>query len=154
MYPIRSSLVEFATEIVLQDIFLNALALPAAMEIIAVALGGVFGCVARFLTSYYASAWFGTTFPWGTLIVNVVGSLVIGFVATTALAKPGLIDPNLRFFLISGFAGGFTTFSALAYETFALYQKGEPMLAFVNLGGNLLLGFIAVVVGVMLAKLL
>ncbi|MBX3138184.1 fluoride efflux transporter CrcB [Candidatus Obscuribacterales bacterium] len=133
---------------------MNALALPAAMEILAVALGGTFGCVARFLTSYYASAWFGTTFPWGTLIVNVIGSLVIGFVATTALAKPGLIDPNLRFFLISGFAGGFTTFSALAFETFALYQKGEPMLAFANLGGNLLLGFIAVVVGVMLAKLL
>lgn len=133
---------------------MNALALPAFLEIVAVALGGMIGCVARFLTSYYTSAWLGTTFPWGTLIVNVLGSLLIGFVATAALSKPGLIDPNLRFFLTSGFAGGFTTFSALAFETFALYQKGEIMLAFANLGSNLVLGFIAVIIGVMLAKFL
>lgn len=124
------------------------------MEIVAVAIGGMIGCIARFLTSQCLATWFGTTFPWGTLVVNVMGSFLIGFVATTALAKPGLIDPNLRFFLTSGFAGGFTTFSALAYETFALYQKGEPLLACANLGSNLVLGFIAVILGVILAKFL
>jgi CrcB protein len=134
--------------------FLSALNLPGMIEILAVAFGGAIGCVARFLSNHYLSMLFGSTFPWGTLFVNVLGSLLIGFVATLAFNKPGVIDPNVRILLTSGFAGGFTTFSALAFETCALYQKGEVILALANVGGNLLLGGIAVVLGVMLARLL
>lgn len=134
--------------------FLNSLNLPGWPEMIAVTIGGAVGSLARFLSAHYFSLWLGTTFPWGTLFVNVLGSLLIGFVATLAFSKPNVMDPAVRFFLTSGVAGGFTTFSALAFETFSLYQKGEVMLAFANLGGNLLLGFIAVIVGVVLARLL
>jgi len=133
--------------------FLNALNLPGVLEVLAVAIGGLIGSVARFLTSHYMAMWLGTTFPWGTLVVNILGSLVIGFVGAIALNKPGAIDPTLRFFLTSGFAGGFTTFSALAFETLNLFQKGEGMLAAANVGGNLVFGFLACVVGIMLARL-
>ena len=133
--------------------FFSAWNLPGINEMLAVAIGGSIGSLARFLSSHYMSLWLGTTFPWGTLVVNVLGSFLIGFVATLAFNKPGLIDPGMRLFLTSGFAGGFTTFSALAFETFALYQRGEIMLVLANVGGNLVLGLIAVVIGVMLARL-
>jgi fluoride exporter len=128
--------------------------LPAFNDVLAVALGGMVGSVCRYLTGFYLALWLGTTFPWGTLIVNFVGSAFLAFIATLAMNKPGVIDPWLRFFLTTGFAGGFTTFSALAFETASLYQRGEVMLAAANMGGNLLLGVVAVVIGIVLARLI
>ncbi|MDZ4835747.1 MAG: fluoride efflux transporter CrcB [Candidatus Melainabacteria bacterium] len=130
------------------------LSFPGLKETLAVAAGGLFGSVFRYLTGHFAAQLFGTTFPWGTLIVNGLGTSLLAFVVTLAFNKPGTIDPGLRFFLTTGFAGGFTTFSALAMETFSLYQKGEVVLATANLGGNLLLGLVAVVIGFVLARLI
>lgn len=128
--------------------------LPGLTQIVAVAAGGLVGSVARYLTGHYLALTFGTTFPWGTMVVNFLGTALLAFVVTLAFNKPGAIDPGLRFFLTTGFAGGFTTFSALAFETFSLYQKGEVVLASINIGGNLLLGVIAVVIGLVLARLI
>lgn len=127
--------------------------LPGLTQIVAVAAGGLVGSVARYLTGHYLALAFGTTFPWGTMVVNFFGTALLAFVATVAYNKPGTIDPGLRFFLTTGFAGGFTTFSALAFETFSLYQKGEVMLGSINIGGNLLLGILAVVIGLVLARM-
>lgn len=119
---------------------------------LAVAIGGCVGSIARFWAGYFCGNWFGATFPWGTLFVNIVGSAFIGFVFSLSLAKPGAIDPTVLMLLTTGFAGGFTTFSALAWETLSLFQKGDTTLALANIGSNLVLGFIAVFLGYLLGR--
>ncbi|MBS2002241.1 MAG: fluoride efflux transporter CrcB [Cyanobacteria bacterium SZAS LIN-5] len=119
---------------------------------LAVALGGSVGSIARFWSGQLFSNWFGTTFPWATLFVNIVGSAFLGFVFSFSIAKPGAVDPNVRLLLTTGFSGGFTTFSAFAWETLSLYQKGDTTLALANIGANLLLGFIAVFLGYLLGR--
>lgn len=126
---------------------------PPWAQIIAVAIGGMIGSVLRFLSSHYLAMWFGTTFPWGTLFVNVAGSALLGFVAALALGKPGGIDPVVRLLLTAGLAGGFTTFSTFAYETIYLFQKGDVQLAIANLAGNMVLGVFACILGMILARL-
>ncbi len=128
--------------------------MPPLSDMVAVTIGGSIGSLSRFLCNHLFAQLLGTTFPWGTLVVNVAGSMLIGFVLTLASNKPGSIDPTVRFFLTSGFAGGFTTFSALAYESFYLFQKGEVWLAVANVGSNLVIGFAAVLLGVVVAKLI
>ena len=127
--------------------------LPPVSQIIAVAAGGSIGCLARFLAGHYCGMLFGTEFPWATLFVNVSGSAWLGYVGALALAKPGLIDPTWRLLLTTGFAGGFTTFSSLTFETLSLYQRGELALASTNIIANLSLGCLAVILGVLASGL-
>jgi CrcB protein len=127
---------------------------PNLTFVVAVALGGAVGSVARFLAGHYMAAWLGTTFPWATLAVNVFGSLWLGFVGTIALGKPGAIDPFTRLLLTTGFAGGFTTFSTFAYETLALYERGDSMLALGNIALNVVVGMVAVILGAVIARAL
>ena len=98
-----------------------------------VALGGVVGCVARYWLSGVVQRLGDHGFPSGTLAVNIVGSLIIGIVMTLSLER-GLVDERLRILLTTGFCGGFTTMSTFSYETFALLQDGEHLLAFANTG--------------------
>jgi len=119
---------------------------------LAVALGGCVGSMARFWSGQLFGNWFGTTFPWATLFVNIVGSAFLGFVFSLSLAKPGAIDPTVRLLLTTGFSGGFTTFSAFAWETLSLYQKGDTTLALANIATNLLLGLLAVFLGYLLGR--
>ena len=98
-----------------------------------VALGGVVGCVARYWLSGVVQRLGDHGFPSGTLAVNIVGSLIIGIVMTLSLER-GLVDESLRILLTTGFCGGFTTMSTFSYETFALLQDGEHLLAFANTG--------------------
>ena len=99
-----------------------------------VAAGGLVGSVLRY---WLAGVVQGTTdapaFPAGTLVVNVLGSFVIGVVMTLSLDR-GLIYDDARIFLTTGFCGGFTTMSTFSYETFALLQGGEQLLAIANTG--------------------
>jgi len=126
---------------------------PPLGHIGAVALGGAVGSVMRFFSNHYFGMWLGTTFPYGTLFVNVSGSLWLGFIGTLALNKAGLFDPTVRLLLTTGFAGGFTTFSSLAFETMALYEGGAWHLALANVAGNLILGMLGLVLGIYLARL-
>lgn len=86
-----------------------------------VALGSALGGVCRFACVALAVQAWGPAFPWGTLIVNVAGSAVIGFVATSAETT----HPSLRQFIMPGFCGGFTTFSAFSLETMNLLRTGD-----------------------------
>jgi len=131
-----------------------SVSLPPFSQIAAVALGGSVGSMARFFSNYYFSMWLGTTFPYGTLFVNVAGSLWLGFIGTLALNKAGLFDANVRLLLTTGFAGGFTTFSSLAFETMSLYQGGSWTLALANVASNLFLGFLGLILGIFLARLI
>lgn len=91
-----------------------------------VGLGGALGSIARFWISGLVSERYGSAFPLGTLVVNVIGSFAIGLFA--ALAVPDgrwLVSPSARLFFMVGVCGGYTTFSAFSLQTFALMQAGE-----------------------------
>ncbi len=92
-------------------------------RVLLVALGGGIGSVLRYGTSLIAARWLGVDFPYGTLIVNVVGSFLIGVVQELA-GETGMIREPTRLFLSAGVMGGFTTYSAFSYETVRLVQLG------------------------------
>jgi fluoride exporter len=102
-----------------------------------IAVGSALGGVARYACSSLLSRAFGETFPLGTLLVNVVGSFVIGFFAT-ATGPDGrlLVSPDARLFVTVGICGGYTTFSAFSLQTLALVQEGEVVRAGVNVGAS------------------
>lgn len=116
-----------------------------------VAIGGALGSVMRFWMSGAIAARFGETFPIGTLIVNILGSLLIGFAA--GLNAPDgrwIISPAIRQFLMIGFCGGYTTFSSFSLQTLKLMQDREWLYA----GGNILLSVALCLIGVWLGFLL
>lgn len=89
-----------------------------------VALGGALGSVSRFLLGPAIHRAFGFTFPYGTLVINILGSLMLGVVAGLAI-DGGTVSPQARAFLAIGFCGGFTTFSAFSFETISLLEGGH-----------------------------
>jgi CrcB protein len=113
-----------------------------------VAIGGALGTVARFWCSGVAARLIGETFPWGTLIVNIVGSFIIGF-AATALGPDGrmFVGTTARQFVMVGFCGGYTTFSSFSLQTLNLLNDGEWLYAVSNVGLSVALCFIAVWAG-------
>jgi CrcB protein len=118
-----------------------------------VALGGLVGCVARYWLSGIVQRLGDHGFPSGTLAVNILGSLVIGMVMTLSLER-GLVDERLRILLTTGFCGGFTTMSTFSYETFALLQDGENLLAIANTGATFAACLGAVWLGSVIARAL
>ena len=113
-----------------------------------VALGSALGGVARYGCSGFAARYFGQTFPWGTLIVNVAGSLIIGFLATLAAPDGRLLfTPDERALLMIGVCGGFTTFSSFSLETLNLVRDGEWLWASANIFLSLVLCLVAVWLG-------
>lgn len=105
-----------------------------------IAIGSALGGMARYACSRAVAIRYGETFPWGTLMVNVVGSMVIGFVA--ALAAPEsrvMVSPNARQFMMVGLCGGFTTFSSFSLQTLELIRNRD----FAEAGGNILLSIAA-----------
>jgi fluoride exporter len=113
-----------------------------------IAIGGALGSVARYWCSGVVSRQFGETFPWGTLLVNISGSFVIGFLA--ALAEPAgrrFIGPTGRQFLMYGVCGGYTTFSSFSLQTFELMRDGDWFKAGANAVGSVTLCLAAVWLG-------
>ncbi|HEY7922913.1 MAG TPA: fluoride efflux transporter CrcB [Vicinamibacteria bacterium] len=122
------------------------------MLVLAVALGSALGGVARYGLSGLVARSFGETFPWGTLIVNVLGSFLIGFVAT--LTGPDgrvLVSPVTRQFWMPGIFGGFTTFSSFSLQTLSLAQDGEWTRALANVTLSIALCLLGVWLGASLA---
>jgi CrcB protein len=120
-----------------------------------IALGSAIGGAARYGCAGLAARWLGVSFPWGTLIVNVSGSLLIGFLA--ALMAPDgrlLATPDTRTFLMIGILGGYTTFSSFSLETLNLARDGEWLWASGNVVLSVMLCLIAVWLGHVLGKLL
>ena len=90
----------------------------------AIALGAAVGGVTRYYLSAAVQHRMGSTFPWGTLVINVTGSIVLGFIMHYALSTPS-VSVELRALLTTGFCGGYTTFSTFSYETAALIEDGQ-----------------------------
>lgn len=106
----------------------------SAASYVAVALGSIVGGVARYLASVLFASQFGSSFPWATLFVNIVGSFIIGFYATLTGPDGRLfVSPRQRQFVMVGICGGYTTFSAFSLETLRLVQSGDIRAASVNL---------------------
>ena len=114
-----------------------------------VALGGALGALARYGISGWVYDRLGENFPWGTLVVNLVGCLVLGLVIRWL--QVSAVAPEVRPFLTIGVLGAFTTFSTFSYETVALLQEGQWLRAGLYMGGSVVLGLIAMVAGMALA---
>ncbi len=121
-------------------------------EILVVALGGSAGAVCRYLVNGWAAARFGAGFPYGTLLVNVVGCFVMGFFLNVITAKTAGVSHYARLLATTGFLGALTTFSAYSYETLTLIERGKFLFAFYNVAANLFIGFFATWVGICLAR--
>jgi CrcB protein len=116
-----------------------------------ISLGAVLGANARYwLGTWVAQKW-GSTFPVGTLLINVTGSFLLGLFMTLATER-FLIDPRWRLLVAVGFLGAYTTFSTFTYESFNLLFKGQWVPGLLNLLGSSLLGILAVGLGVYLGK--
>ena len=121
------------------------------LPILVISLGGILGANARYLVSLYVAERLGTAFPYGTLLINVSGSLVIGFSLTLATERFSL-DPLWRLFFATGFLGAYTTFSSYTFEGAQLIRDGAYGLAFVYLFGSVLAGMIGVFAGIVAAE--
>ncbi len=120
---------------------------------LAVAAGGALGSLARFWLAAIMTMLTGPRFPWGTLLINVLGSFIIGLVAglTAVPARIGM-HPDVRVFLMVGICGGFTTFSAFSLQTLELLQSGEVASALGYMSGSVLFCLIAVWAGWLLGR--
>ena len=120
-----------------------------------IALGSALGGMARYACSNLAVSWFGPSFPWGTLIINVVGSFVIGFFG--ALTGPDgrlMVSGDTRQFVMVGLCGGYTTFSSFSLQTLTLVQDGEIARAGLNVAGSVVLCLASVWLGYVAAAAL
>lgn len=117
-----------------------------------IAVGGALGTVARFWCNGVVSRQFGETFPWGTLLINVLGSFVIGFFATfTGTEGRWLVPASFRQFFMIGLCGGYTTFSSFSLQTLDLVKEGDWLKAGGNIIGSVVLCLAAVWLGHVLA---
>jgi fluoride exporter len=124
--------------------------MPAKVLIIAAA--GALGAVSRYLVSGWVQHASGARFPWGTLAVNASGCFVMGLLMHLFLERQALSE-TARLALMVGFLGGYTTFSALGYETFSMLRDGDLGAAALNAAGSVLIGLVAVWAGWSLARL-
>jgi len=116
-----------------------------------VGTGGFLGSVARYMVGLIFAP-LAPGFPFATLTVNIVGSFLIGFFAELAVSTT-LVSPEARLFLVTGFCGGFTTFSAYMFEHTALLKDGQLLYAAIYLAGTVAGGFVALYTGALFAKL-
>jgi CrcB protein len=122
------------------------------LQIILIALGGAVGSVLRYLVSSSTYALCGRDFPYGTLVVNVVGSFLIGFLSIILLERFADMAAELRSLLIIGFLGGFTTFSSFSVETLSLFENGEVTRAVLNVGLSVCICLLVTWLGILLGR--
>jgi fluoride exporter len=116
-----------------------------------IALGAVAGASARYFLGGYVAKIIPSTFPYGTLIINVSGSFLLGFFLIWTSERV-LVDPRWRLLVAIGFCGSFTTFSSYAFETFGLFEQGQWMLVSANIIASNLICLISVLGGAALAR--
>jgi CrcB protein len=116
------------------------------MLILAVGAGGALGAIARYVLGGLVHRLTPSLFPYGTFTVNLVGCLCFGLVVGLAESR-FVVGPGARAFVLIGMLGGFTTFSSFTFETLELVRSGQLMQATVNVGGQVVLGFVALWAG-------
>jgi len=122
-------------------------------DLLIISVGAIVGANARYLISRYAAKLLGPVFPYGTLFINISGSLIVGFFVIWTTERV-FIDPRWRLLVIIGFCGSFTTFSSYAYESMAYFEQGQWLLMWTNILTNNLLCLLAVLAGMAVARVL
>jgi CrcB protein len=118
-----------------------------------VALGGAGGAVARYIVDVWVSQRIPSAFPWGTFVVNMSGSFLLGLLFALSVER-GTLPAGIRLPIMVGFIGAYTTFSTLGLETWRLIEGGATILALVNLLGSAVLGLVVTVLGLMAGRAL
>jgi CrcB protein len=121
------------------------------VNFVIVALGAIFGANLRYILSRLAAKIMGPIFPYGTLIINVAGSFIVGWFMIWTTERV-LVDPRWRLLVVIGFCGGFTTFSSYAFESMAYFEQGQWALMATNILANNLLSLLAAMAGMALAR--
>jgi CrcB protein len=119
--------------------------------VLQVALGGAIGASLRYLTGVATIRAFGPGFPWGTVVVNILGSMAMGAIVVILAQKGGM---KYAPFLMTGLLGGFTTFSAFSLDALTIYERGELGLAAAYIVGSVVLSLLGIVTGLSLARAL
>jgi CrcB protein len=121
--------------------------------VLLVGAGGFIGSIARYVTVQSVDRRLNSLFPYGTLTVNILGSLILGMVISF-LAKRTGISSEWKFFLATGFCGGFTTFSAFAYENYSLLEQRLTGTAIIYILASLVFGILAMALGMLIGKMI
>lgn len=124
---------------------------PALRAPLAISLGAVPGALSRYYLTLLLGQWLGPAFPYGTVVVNLTGALIMGFFTTLALERV-VISADLRLLIAVGFLGSYTTFSTYTLDTINLLQTGDRCLALLYWAGSALLGLLSVEAGSFLAR--
>ena len=123
------------------------------LKIFLIGVGGFIGSILRYATSGFVLKIFGKPyFPYGTLVVNILGCLLVGYLIGISENRQ-VFNPEIRMFIFVGFLGGFTTFSTFGYEVFSFARDGQIISLLINILLHLVLGLGAVWVGYFLSKL-
>ncbi len=120
-------------------------------DVLVISIGAIVGANARWVISRFAAKILSPIFPYGTLVINVTGSFIVGFFMIWATERV-LIDPRWRLLIVVGFCGAFTTFSSFAFETMAYFEQGQWLLLLTNVVSNNLLCLGAALAGMALAR--
>jgi CrcB protein len=123
------------------------------LPLLLVALGGAAGATARYLLDQWIAQRVGGAFPWGTLVVNVSGSLLLGLLFALAVER-GTLPASVRAPLLIGFIGAYTTFSTLMLESWRLIEDGALAMGIANLVGSSMIGMVALVAGLLAGRML
>ena len=123
------------------------------MNYLWISIGAIVGASARYFLSGFTARHLSTSFPYGTLFINITGSLVLGFFLIYSTERV-LLDPRWRLLVAIGFCGSYTTFSSYAFESFALMEQSQWLMMGLNILANNALCLTAVLAGAVLAKAL
>ncbi len=122
-------------------------------DILVISIGAILGANARWIVSRYAAKILSPVFPYGTLLINISGSFIVGFFMIWATERV-LVDPRWRLLIVVGFCGAFTTFSSFAFETMAYLEQGQWALLSANFLANNILCLGAALAGMAMARAL
>jgi CrcB protein len=121
------------------------------MNILFIGIGGFLGAISRYGVALWIGQRWGRSFPLGTFMINISGSFLIGLLMSL-FTERFMVNPQWRLLFVVGFLGAYTTFSTFEYETGTLLKDGEWMIAMLNVLLSVIVGFVALKVGEMIAK--